>query len=91
MDAPKCRICGERHWSRLCAVTRNVTPVVTKPVTVTPAVTDPRDQEIARLRAEVEMLKRMLDTVAPMTGAERMRKLREKKRAQKSPGPDQAN
>jgi hypothetical protein len=32
MDAPKCRTCGERHWSRLC-VTPTVTSPVTQPVT----------------------------------------------------------
>jgi hypothetical protein len=34
MDAPICRSCGKKHWSRLCDdVTSHVTPNVTKGVT----------------------------------------------------------
>jgi hypothetical protein len=79
MHAPKCRTCGQRHWSRLCQdVTEDVTSVtetvtsVAKPVTVTPAVT-PRlvapsklaalQTENDALRAEVAMLKRKLAEV----------------------------
>lgn len=83
MEAPKCRTCGERHWSRVCSVTKNVT-LVTKNVTKT----DPEDvgalhAEIARLRAELASLRRVLEiqkVKTAMTGAERMRKLRERKR-----------
>jgi hypothetical protein len=72
MDAPLCRTCGQRHWSRLCAVTKPVTGAVP----VTPAVTEAKPtwtsvraavDEIETLRArvracdtEVVMLKREL-------------------------------
>jgi len=42
MDAPICRICGKKHWSRVCDddVTKRVTPVTTSRDTVTPPVTE---------------------------------------------------
>ena len=60
MEAPKCRICGERHWARLCEVTlpepRNVTEThVTEKRNVTPRIL-----EIEALTAEVVRLKREL-------------------------------
>lgn len=76
MDPPICRICGNKHWSRLCdGVTKNVTSAVTKPVTPEPSVTTtvtPLRQadletdnrkliaEVERLTAEIAMLKREL-------------------------------
>ena len=64
MDAPVCRTCGKKHWSRLCAgsVTDPVTQAVTpEPVTSQgPGNATPRIMEIEALRAEVVMLKRQL-------------------------------
>jgi hypothetical protein len=68
MDAPVCRTCGKKHWSRLCAgevtdpVTQTVTGQVTKPVTVTPPVTRdvPRSvapSKLAALEVENEALR----------------------------------
>src|SRR5882672_3430250 len=61
MDAPKCRTCGERHWSRLCepVVTQPVTKPVTPSVTVTKPVTAvavPCPQ-CAQYEAEIKRLK----------------------------------
>jgi hypothetical protein len=80
MDAPTCKLCGERHWSRLCEP-------VTRTVTVTARVTC---QECEQLRAEVARLKVLLadaNGVKPlaMTGAERVKKLRAKRKAGGSP------
>ncbi len=57
MEAPKCRSCGERHWERLCpkVFPRPETKTVTK--RVTPFTSCP---ECAKLRAEVDRLKRAL-------------------------------
>jgi hypothetical protein len=94
MDAPKCRICGERHWSRLC-VTPDVTRDVTRDVTVTKPVTC---QQCERLRAEivdltsslaqsqrlVAELRKLLKEAVPklaMSGAERVRNHRQRKKA----------
>jgi hypothetical protein len=88
MDAPTCKICGEKHWSRLCnPVTKGVTRTVTRTADVTPAVTC---AECERLRDEVAKLKRLLAdanggnmivTKQAMTGAERVKKLRERRKA----------
>jgi hypothetical protein len=83
MDAPKCRICGKGHWSPVCDgnddVTKRVTPV-TKPVAVTPGVTV--CPHCLTLAAEVERLRAELVRVVklPMTSAERVRKLRAKRK-----------
>lgn len=94
MDAPLCKICGNRHWERMCPVTKAVTAPVTKAVTkavdVTPAVTCP---ECAKLRREVVRLTALLVEAADlkprkplaMTGAERVKKLRAKRKAGGSP------
>lgn len=47
MEAPKCRTCGERHWSRICDEPRNAP--VTKGVTVTPNVTPDVTPPVTRL------------------------------------------
>jgi hypothetical protein len=69
MDAPVCRTCGKKHWSRLCdgegAVTkRPVALPEPRSVTVKPerSVTGSTAfaLEIDALRAEVAMLKRKL-------------------------------
>lgn len=77
MDAPVCRICGEKHWSRVCGA-----PPVTKTVTFKPDVTRAvtRCTECEALRAEVKMLKAELAKArpAPLTPADRMRKMRAK-------------
>lgn len=92
MDAPTCRICGEKHWSRVCdgddAVTKRVTP--SRPVTVPVTPDDPAwkpsaQAQIDALVAEVAMLKRELAEARggkprPLTAAERMKKMREAKR-----------
>jgi hypothetical protein len=54
MDAPVCRTCGKKHWSRVCddvtkPVTKNVTPRDT--VSVTP------QKEIEALRAELDYVR----------------------------------
>lgn len=101
MDAPKCRICGERHWSRVCD--DSVTKRVTSSVSVTPIVTKMAresdaeftrltglifdgQKEIERLRDEVARLKRELAEAhgskkAAMSGAERVRLHRERKKS----------
>jgi regulator of replication initiation timing len=86
MDAPVCRTCGQKHWTRLCPgddVTPDVTKPVTKLVTVTKHVTQTIVDLVAEneaLRAEVAMLKRKLAEAnkVPMTSAERVRKHRAK-------------
>ena len=91
MEAPKCRTCGERHWSRLCfPVTKSVTvtPSVTPPVTtiVTPRQAD-LETENKRLRAEVERLleevRRLKQEIAQgrlLTAAERQRNSRARRK-----------
>jgi hypothetical protein len=94
MDAPVCRTCGKKHWSRICQgddVTSPVTPPspkpVTKPVTsdvprsVAPSKLAALEVENEALRAEVAMLKAELAKARPVTttSAERMRKLRAKR------------
>ena len=82
MDAPKCRTCGERHWSRVCAepmggINREPSPLwpVTKPVTsVTKSVTKPpevtkpvtRCSNCEALETEVAHLKRQLAERPPL-------------------------
>jgi hypothetical protein len=81
MDAPVCRTCGQKHWSRVCDVTPAVTKPVTPPVTVTKPVTQTINDliiENAALSAEVAMLKRKLASRVAMTSAERVRKHRAK-------------
>jgi hypothetical protein len=79
MEPPLCRTCGKNHWSRLCEA---VTPAVTSPVTprVTQTIAD-LVAENGALRAEVKMLKAELAKAhkPPMTGAERVRKHRDRK------------
>jgi hypothetical protein len=84
MEAPICRTCGQRHWSRLCYEPRN--EPVTPRVTVTADVTLVRDleREIVALHKEVAMLKRQLASAnaepkVVMSAAERMKKMRAKK------------
>jgi hypothetical protein len=67
MDAPVCRTCGKKHWSRLCQgddVTlpepRSVTPKPVSSVTMPTAVAVTLKAECARLTAEVIILKRKL-------------------------------
>jgi hypothetical protein len=93
MEAPVCRICGKKHWARVCADVTSVTPGVTSPVT--PIVTVPRsvapsklaaaEKEIERLTGEVAYLKMLLagkpGATPPMTGAERVRRLRERRKS----------
>jgi hypothetical protein len=91
MEAPKCRVCGERHWSRVCNDGDQPMKGVTKPVTVTPAVMHEVTKTVTwcktcgenavlieALEDEVAMLKRQLAayTKAAMTPAERMKKMR---------------
>jgi hypothetical protein len=98
MDAPVCRTCGKKHWSRVCSGGDDVTPPSPKPVTprvtvtetVTPRLVAPSrlaalEVENEALRAEIVMLKRKLAEAhgggkAAMTGAERVRKLRERRK-----------
>lgn len=62
MEAPKCRTCGERHWSRICDdVTIPVTRPVTKPVTSSPPVTTSVTPRQADLETDN---KRLLSEVA---------------------------
>jgi hypothetical protein len=85
MDAPICKICGEKHWSRLCnPVTKGVTSnaPVTKIVTPRQADLEADNKrlvgEVARLTEEVRALKQELAGKAPMSAAERQRKRRAK-------------
>jgi hypothetical protein len=63
MDAPVCRTCGQKHWSRLCEgfgadkpVTKAVTEPVTKPVTVTNPVTEVIDWKQAATKLTSDCL-----------------------------------
>jgi hypothetical protein len=96
MKPPLCKVCGEAHWSRLCHTDRverdasgnhTVTAGVTVTAPVTPKLIAPSQlaaaqAEIEALQAEVVKLKRALAEVGHkvMTGAERARKHRERKR-----------
>ncbi len=95
MEAPKCRLCGERHYahephafSGAQGVTKQTAqPAVTPPLRVTKSVTSTPcpdckrwRSEVEALQAEVKELKRLLATSKPMTGAERVRKHRAAKR-----------
>jgi hypothetical protein len=95
MEAPICKICGERHWSRLCYAPRNapVTKAVTAPERATPKLVAPSQLAAAlteneALRAEVVMLKQKLSEAnggarAAASASERMKKMRAKKKAGK--------
>jgi uncharacterized protein YlxW (UPF0749 family) len=90
MDAPICRVCGKKHWSRVCdgddAVTKRVTQAdpVTKIVTTRQADLEIGNRRLVaeneRLTTEVASLKRQLAEAhtPPKTGAERMRAHRAK-------------
>jgi hypothetical protein len=92
MDAPICRSCGKKHWSRLCnadvakpaTVDVAATPVVAMKVyeglTVTPEDVAAIVREVALLSAEVATLKRELAGKVAMTSTERSRKLRERRK-----------
>jgi len=67
MDAPTCRTCGKKHWSRVCdgdddvtkrvtPVTKNVTPRDIVTATVTPIKQADLEIENRTLRIEVERL-----------------------------------
>ena len=76
MEPPVCKLCGQRHWSRLC-VTRTVTEPVTRNVTACP--------NCKLLEAEITWLKRQLSEAhgakpLAMTGAQRVAKLRAKRK-----------
>jgi hypothetical protein len=71
MDAPTCKICGQKHWSRLCnpvtkGEARNATVAdVTLQRNATPKLVAPSELraakvEVEALRAEVVQLKREL-------------------------------
>jgi hypothetical protein len=93
MDAPTCKICGEKHWSRLCnPVTKGrnaVTPVTPErnvPKLVAPSQLKALEVENEALRAEVVTLKKLLSDAnggkeAVQSAKERMRKMRERKKA----------
>lgn len=90
MDAPKCRLCGHRHWKPEghVYVTKTVTvmdvaPEVTKTVTVsshpvTPFVTE-ADMIAAAVSPEHECPICGLLHKKPMSGAERTRAYRERR------------
>jgi hypothetical protein len=64
MEAPKCRNCGEQHWSRFCPVAGTVTVAptvtgVTKRVTIELPPTCP---QCALYEAEIKRLKLALAT-----------------------------
>jgi len=80
MEPPVCKICGKRHWSRLC---EPVTRTVTEPGPVTRIVTGCPNCKL--LEAEITWLKRQLSEVngvkpLAMTGAQRVAKLRAKRK-----------
>jgi hypothetical protein len=94
MDAPVCRTCGTRHWSRLCndvatkPVARNedvaLQSVNEKPVSNFLMSDLERENEllrleVARLRAELSATPQTVKPV-PMTATERSRKLRARQR-----------
>jgi hypothetical protein len=56
MEAPKCKTCGERHWSRICPKFQKVSKEM-KPAT--PLLIE-MQATIDSLRAEVKQLKREL-------------------------------
>jgi len=95
MEAPVCKLCGKRHWSRLCyEPSRNVTSRVTRnannvtepvtPVTtiVTPQVAD-LEQEVGHWKQEAARLeaevKHLKQQLSPMTAAERAKNYRKRK------------
>ncbi len=90
MDAPKCRICGTKHWARqVCpgheprTVTKNVTPAkpVTKPVTGCPSC-PALIERIAELLIELAKAK---GAKKAQTSAERVRKHRAARKAKGKP------
>jgi hypothetical protein len=69
MNAPKCKGCGKAEWNHVCGGIVNPHVRVEKPlksnVTSMPApsrnVTDSRDERIAHLETELEMVKGLYD------------------------------
>lgn len=83
MDAPKCRLCGTKHWGPCPAYSVTAEPKrkpVTKLVTPVTASVTHECPRCADLEAEVRHLKRLLAERVPMTDAERSRRYRARKR-----------
>jgi hypothetical protein len=89
MDPPVCRICGKKHWSRVCGQEADVrgqpAPVLgqdePRPRTPQGHWTDQWKTEIEALRAEVVELKRELAQRECPTCRERRSKDAERKRS----------
>ncbi|WP_426527242.1 hypothetical protein [Bradyrhizobium sp. McL0615] len=92
MEVPKCRNCGEQHWSRFCPVTgtSTVTPTitgVTKRVTIELPPTCP---QCALYEAEIKRLKLALATkqikwARLVPAAERMSQMRARRKERATP------
>jgi len=95
MEPPFCKVCGKRHWSRMCEpVTADVTQPgpVTMPVTPNPVSRLMLERENEALRLEVVKLKQALSEAhgakpLAMTGAQRVARLRAKRKETGDGGP----
>jgi hypothetical protein len=56
MEAPVCRICGKKHWSRVCDGNEDVTKRVTVTASVTPLREADLEAALKQALAEVERL-----------------------------------